>query len=544
MTKRLAPLLLAWIGLGLLAACGGPPPVPLTLTGVSPAVALPGATVTLQGTGFRPGQVVTFDGASATVVSVASEAITVVVPSTYGYPRVEVDDVGLDGALFVGTAYAGAPTIEGVQAALDALPPGAALRLGAGTYATPGTDLDLDNRMLFGAGATTVLEVPGMLRVFAQDPHAAVLSTVRVEGGVVRIVRGRIATADAADPGVSGRVLLEGVSVDVAGMYVDVPTFQVITVRNATIVADDLALTPYGGTLTLEDSDVSVTNDAIVQPIGGDLTLRGTALAAANVLLSTVPQGDLLLEDADVTATGTVQLNAQGGSMALRGTRLAAAAELVLVSFGSVEATDSELRGTTVTVQGLFGGASFGDTSFESLADNIVLLAYGPVVVEGGRFDAATTLVLISQIAGDVTLRGTEAIDTGADLVIQDGGASFGGNNGTIRVEGNADIAVTGTFAVVPAYADLEVSGNGPTVANLVTWTLPRSHVTLRDNERIESLTDIVVVADQPGGRLTATGNAFVANAGAGTITLATQAGELTLAGNTYAGTLQTPNNP
>jgi hypothetical protein len=546
---RLAPL--AALALLLtLAACGGTPPVTLALTGVSPSVALPGDTVKLQGAGFRPGQTVAFDGASATVTATTATTITAVVPFAYGYPVITVTDpsdageVAVDGALFVGADYAGPATLDGVQAALDGLPLGAALRLAAGTYGAPGTDLDLDNRQLHGAGPTTVLEVPGTLLMWAQDPHATVLADLRVNGNVTRLVRGRVTTT-AADPWVSGSVLLDRVRLDLAAFVVDQPTFQTIVVRDATIAVDDLTVVVMGGSLTIEGSDLTVTNLANLQGQGADLALRGSTLMAANVTLVTAPLGELELDDVELTAADVVAIVAQGGNVRVRAARLTAdTGTLSLVAYGKIEATDSTLRaGTSATAQSLFGGITLRDTVVESGAGDMTLVTDGPLVVDGGRLDAATTLVLVSETAGDLTLVRTQDITAGTDLILY-GSASFGGNNGTVRVLDNARISAGQAFVISPGAADLEVADNGPITANLVAWQATRNHVTVRSNVRIESSTDILVVADQPGGRLTATGNAFVASGGAGTITLATQAGELTLADNTYDGDLQTPNNP
>lgn len=544
---RLAPLAALALLLAL-AACGGTPPVSLALTGVSPSTALPGDTVTLQGTGFRAGQTVAFDDVPATVTATTATTITAVVPAAYGYPRITVAETGddgtaLEGQLFVGADYAGPTTLAGVQAALDGLPLGGALRLAAGTYAAPGTDLDLDNRQLHGAGSTTVLEVPGTLLLWAQDPHAAVLADLRVNGNVARIVRGRVTTAD-ADPGVSGRVLLDGVRLDLTAFVIDTPSFQAITVRDATLAVDDLNVVALGGSLTIEGSDLTVANLASLTGQGTDVVLRASTLTATTIQVGTAPLGDLELDDVELTAAVAVQLQVQGGDLRVRDTRIEAAADAVaLFGYGTVAMSGSTLRAsTTVTVQGLFGGLTVHDTTVESLANDVTLVGYGPVVVDGGRLEAAGTVVLVSQSTGDLTLRGTAAIAATNVAVIT--GAGFGGNNGTVRVEDNADVATTGSFTINAPAADLIVTGNGPIVAGTVAWLAPTGHVTLRDNERVESLGDVVIVADQPGGRLTATGNAFVANAGAGTVFLVTQAGELTLADNTYDGTLQTPNNP
>lgn len=149
--------LLTVVSVGLLLPACGAPATPddttseVVVSAAVPDVALPGATVTLLGEGFTQALTLRVDGMSVPANVESAFRLTFTVPDTPGYPRIELGDTGADRLLFVGAAYDGERIAAGVQAALDALPPGVALRLPPGTYA--GAFLALDRRWLFGSGA-------------------------------------------------------------------------------------------------------------------------------------------------------------------------------------------------------------------------------------------------------------------------------------------------------------------------------------------------------------------------------------------------------
>jgi hypothetical protein len=691
-------LVLVAIAAGLLlAACGSPiTPATLALTGVTPQLALPGDTVTLSGSAFATGQAVTFDGVPVTVASVAADgtSMAVVVPDTAGYPVIAVEDVALEDALFVGHAYAGPLTLEGIQAALDPLPEGAALRVGAGAYA--GTELTLDNRSLYGAGPSTILQPTTGLLVLARSQTTAVLADLRVEGGDLIVSRGRLTTAAAEPPAGFATVHLADLELDLGALRTPGADFIEVILRDSvvdaanvdgiashgqlrierstvgsgsTIVAQNLhgitvvdaQLTAAAGQLVLNSGDrVEVTRSGLVGPDGvtlgsqvgplaldeatiaadgpiqlqtaGGLDLQDADLTSVTDAVVIVAQDGVKLSNATLSAGTTLIVQAPSGETRLDGSTLTAATDLQFVSQGAIaidttaltatagsivlqaltglDVTDATLTsGATITAQSTLGSLTWRstaanavgpmllftegwsrvvastfasttgaldvvggqqldvtgstievegqvalvssrgatsvlDTDVTTAAGTAVVHALGAVVVEGGIVTApAGAVVLVSHVAGDVTLRGSNGI--AADTVLISAGTqTYIGNNGTVTIVGNGPISATTALLVDTPYSDLIVAGNGPIFGGTVSVAGGRSHVTLRDNERLESGADLTVAAPDPGGRITATGNAFVANAGAGTITLDTVAGALTQSDNVFTGTTSFPNNP
>jgi hypothetical protein len=702
MSRRPTAFALAALAATLfLAACGGSPPVPpaptLTLTGVTPAIALPGETVSLAGSAFEAGQAVTFDGVPATVSSVAADGtgMAVVVPDVGGYPRIEVDEVALERALFVGHAYAGPLTLDGIQAELDALPEGATLRVGPGTYT--GTDLALDNRSLYGAGPSSVLQPTVLLQVNARSQGTTVLADLRVEGGDLIVTRGRFTTSAAEPPAAFATVLLTDLALDV-GLFVtpnadaielvlrdsalDAASVQAaadlgrlriegstitaasgfiaqnthgIVILDAQLTADtgpivlfsavgiDVArsdlVAPDGLTVVtqlgpVELDDVTATTDGAIQiQAYGPLTVQGSTLTSTAGAITVFSIGAVSVDDSVLSAGGALTFQAALGEALIDGSTLTASTDLTLGVQGSLALGASNLTAGTgsIQIEGLTGlevvgstltsGASISvfsslgdldwrgtsadadgeimlnsqgrstiadagfvsatgglvvvaqvhgvierstidvetqavvivdrgvarvlDTDLTSAAGSVLVDARGAVVVEGGSVTAtAGTLVLQSSFAGDVTLRGSAGIAAN-DVVVSAGALPYAGTNGTVTIVGNGAIEATTSLTVNAPYSDVTLADNGPVVAGGVfTLLAGGSHVTLRDNARLESGADLTVAAPAPGGRITATGNAFVANAGAGTITLDTVAGHLLQSGNVFTGTTSFPNNP
>ena len=150
------PLLVLLLAAGvapLLAACGAVQPgaAPVTIVAAVPDAALPGATVTLTGSGFRAGMTLVLDGIPVAASVASDDRLTFTVPDTPGYPRIELGAASAERLLFVGADYTGPRTTAALQEALDELPPGIALRLPSGTFT--GDYLVLDARWLFGRGA-------------------------------------------------------------------------------------------------------------------------------------------------------------------------------------------------------------------------------------------------------------------------------------------------------------------------------------------------------------------------------------------------------
>lgn len=680
----------------LLAACGGTAPVPLTLTGVTPAIALPGETVSLVGSAFAAGQAVTFDGVPAAVASVATDgaSMAVVVPDVAGYPRIAVEEVSVERALFVGHAYAGPLTLDGIQVELDALPEGATLRVGPGTYT--GTDLALDNRSLYGAGPTTVLQPTVLLQVNARSRGTTVLADLRVEGGDLIVTRGRFTTSAVASPVAFATVLLTDLELDVGLLATPNADGIELVLRDSAVDATSVQAAAGLGRLRIEGSTIAAASGLVAQNAHGILVLdaqlttetgpivlfglagvevaRSDLVAPDGLTVLTQP-GPVTLDDVTATTDGPIQIQATGaftlggatltstagaitvfaiggasiddsvftagdvltvqavlGETVIDGSTLTASTDLVLASQGPLALGASTLTAGTgsIQVEGFTGfavagstltsgasisvlsslgdldwrdtsadadgeimlnsegrstiaGAGFAsatgglvvvaqahayiegstidvetqavvvvdrgtvlllDTDLTSAAGSVVVDARGAVVVEGGSVTAtASTLLLRSSFAGDVTLRGSAGIAAN-EVVVSAGTLPYAGSNGTVTIVANAAIEATTSLTIDSPYSDVTVADNGPVVAGVLTMFAGRSHLTLRDNARLESGADLTVAAPDPGGRITATGNAFVADAGAGTITLDTVAGQLLQSGNVFTGTTSFPNNP
>ncbi|MFU8889824.1 MAG: IPT/TIG domain-containing protein [Trueperaceae bacterium] len=624
MLRRFLPFLLASVVLGALAACGEvttptPDPTPdLTLTGVSPTVALPGANVVLEGTGFEAGQAVTFDGIAATVTAITDTTMTVTVPATYGYPTIAVEDVSEEKLLFVGTAYAGEQNLDAVQAALDALPENAALRLPAGTYAAPGTSLDLDNRKLFGAGPTTIIDVPDGLDLYARSTHLTVLQDLSViGGGDVYVNRGRVSTAALSPVDTYGGVLFQDVDLTIGTFELD-DDYLRVRISGATIDAAYVGAYGYSSMIDIEDSTFDVNGAFYVDTYGG-LAVRDTTITTVDEIYvyidyvlgitferTTLDAGtyfevysygpvvvtELAFRDSAVTAASYLYVGSSGAPMVVENTTFVAddyididsddyGASITLTGASLTAGTSVDLggsyagmtvTGSTVTaytyldVDG-YGPLVFVDSTLSSATDWIYIYTdysdamlfldssataatyvefygYGPITVAGGSLEAGTYIQLFSRYAGEITVRDTTEITAGTFFRCYDDNNSYAGNNGIFTFEGNAATTVGGMFELNSWYSDVVVRENGPIEAvGEVFLHGPYSHVTVADNDRIESDADITLYAAGSGGRLAATNNVFVANAGAGTITLETQPGELTRSGNTFTGTLATPGN-
>lgn len=620
MVRRFFPFLLLSLVIAMLAACGDtlPPDPDLALTGVTPAVALPGASVTLQGTGFEAGQAVTFDGVAVTVTNVTATSITVTVPDTYGYPTIAVEDVAEDELLFVGTVYAGAQNLDAVQAALDDLPENGALRLPAGAYATPGTSLDLDNRKLYGAGPTTVLDAPDGLDLYARSANATVVQDLSVTGGGdVYVNRGRIPTASLPPAGTYGRVVFQDVDLTVGAFAAD-DDYLHVRIAGATIDAASFDAGAYSSVIEIENATLTLTGDFYADHYGG-LTVRDTAIEAGGQIYvyvdyvigitferSTLDAGtsvyvysydpvvttELAFRDTEVVAGSYVYIGSSGAPMVFEDVTITAAdyvdidaddygatvtmTDTTVDAGSSIDLGDgyagifvarSSLRAATYIDVDAYGPVSFVDSTLDADTEYVYVdsdysdlisfvgstaaagtyvefYAYGPVSVVGGSLDAGGYIQLTSSYAGEIAVRDTTSIAAGAYFGFYDSGNAYAGNNGTFVFENNAATALGTYFELSSAYSDVVVRGNGPIeAAGIVNLIGSFSHVTAADNERIQSGGDITLFSANPGGRIVATDNTFVANAGVGTITLETQAGELTQSGNVFTGTLATPNN-
>jgi hypothetical protein len=563
-----------------LAACGAPtPPDPdpepdLAITAIVPAIALPGQEVTIEGTGFADGQVVAFDGVEGAVVSLTPTSVVVRVPDAYGYPLVSVDDVGAERLLFVGSAYAGPTTLAGVQSALDDLAEGAALRLGAGTYA--GTELVVDNRKLFGAGAASVLEATADVRVLARSGTVAVLAELGVDAFTVELGRGRLATAS-TEPAVSAGaiviadvdiaataltmaagthldVALQGVGASLAALQLSGPGASV-TITGGDLTADVMQLATLAD-VAIDGAALTTVAGALTMQASGSIGVRGSVLTSADAIVA-FGLGDVTVADTSYASLGATVFQSDGGAVALSRTDLAAqsvvgvaqrgvtfedvgadvTSDIVIQSMaGDVRVADASLTAQTALVLvAMQGSLQLGGTDLATAIGDVVLQALGAVVVTDASMQSANDIVIASPEAGEVVVEGSLLTSVGS-LIVQGSGNAYAGANGTVRLQGNASLTAGATLAIVGGASDVVIAENGPLDGDQVVVLSAEAHVTLRDNQRIESANDVIVQAPGVGGRLTAVDTLFVANDGAGTIVLETPAGELTQSGNVFTG--------
>jgi len=499
-------LALAALLAALLAACGSPTPPPtLALTGVTPAVALPGASVVLQGTGFEEGQSVTFDGVVATVVDQTDTTITVVVPAAFGYPTIAVAEASAERLLFVGSVYAGPTTLAGVQAALDALPEQAALRIPAGTYA--GTSLDVDNRKLYGAGPTTLLQPTGATGLYARADRVAVLADLAVEGGTVFARRGRLSTA-LLTPVADGTVVLHDVTLDVTGietfdadslalvirdavvttgyLYTQSDQNLLLTIEGATFTVTDYVELDHYGALFVSDSSFDVVNgfDVYIDYILGmsfegvtiaanwidiyaydavgpmTFTIRDSTFTSASYIYVGSDVAPILVEESTLTAATYVEVEADDDAVTitLRGSTVTGADYVYIdgSSYGNtVTLEDSTLVGANYVEIDADGGMAIVDSTVTSTAGYVDLDTYGEVLVRASTIEAETYVYLYNdygsiRILESTLLASTDYldIDSYGPILVEGGSLTAGGNltlesyyAGTITLRGTTSIA-------------------------------------------------------------------------------------------------------
>jgi len=316
-------------------------------------------------------------------------------------------------------------------------------------------------------------------------------------------------------------------------------------VEGSTLAAGtDLQLVAEGSAAIGTSALSSATGAIQIVSITGLDVADSTLTSGAALMVQSAP-GDLTWRSTVATAEGVIALTTAGRSLVVGGAFTSTAEGLYIYAAGhlTVDGTTIDVAGD-VTLLAEGGTATILDADVTTATAGMVVNAGGAIVVEGGSVSAtAGAFALTSFVAGDVTLRGSGGIAADA-VVFSAGAAPFAGINGTVTIVANGPISATSSMVVQAPYSDVILADNAPIVAGALSVNGGRSHVTLRDNERLESGADLTIAAPDPGGRITATGNVFVANAGAGTITLDTVAGQLTQSGNVFTGTTSFPNNP
>ncbi len=332
--RTLRGTLVAALSALLVAGCGtlpptdappstDPPPVAVVLTAAEPNVALPGTTVTLRGSGFVDDLELRVGGLDIVGTLVGPDALTFVVPDTSAYPVIELGEATGERLLFVGAEYTGDANTAGVQFALDALPPGIALRLPAGTIT--GEYLVVGERALYGSGSEaggTRLELQGtawlVLGADLSELHLrasqVILSPSPPADPSTPFDSLALVHAAQTDPAVAASTRVNDVAIDLA----DEPT----TLRNA--------LEGIAGAATVTFEDVRIEGLAVDLYVDAfvarRLTMAGprfdvyalTTLdvsdavidVAGSVDVSTQDPGRYVLARVDIDAGGDVKLYA------------------------------------------------------------------------------------------------------------------------------------------------------------------------------------------------------------------------------------------
>lgn len=502
----------------VIAACGttpqdvtpDPDPDPLAITGVTPDVALPGQVVVISGTGFEDEFGVTIGGVAVTVTDRSDTELTVVVPSVYGYPVITVDEESAERLLFVGVDYDGPETLADVQDALDALPEEAALRIGAGTYV--GASLDVDNRKLFGAGPTTVLEATGDVTLYARSTHVAMLDGLVVDAADLDARRGRLSTLAHGDGHpVSGTVVLQDVTVDVAGFtvtnadylrlellrvdvtadYVDTNGGQniAVDVRDSTFeVAGDADFDHYGS-LSVHDSsfDVGGRFYVYIDYLSG-LTLVGVDVTANDIYMyayDAVSPFEFVIDDVTFTSATYIYVGSDVAYLTITGSTFTAATYIEIeadddgVYLSIIDSTltagdwlelDADNYGATLTVIGstvtagtwmdVYSEGSFRlDASTLSVQQDLYMDFYGEVFITDSTLTSATGYVDVYTDYGSIRVHDTD-VSAGTYVELD--------TYGVVEVLGGSLDATTTLFLQSRYAGDIVVDGVTISAADLV----------------------------------------------------------------------------
>jgi hypothetical protein len=504
----------------VIAACGttpqdvtpdpDPEPDPLAITGVTPDVALPGEEVVISGTGFEDEFEVTVGGVAGRVTDRSDTELTVVVPSVYGYPVITVDEESAERLLFVGVDYDGPETLADVQNALDDLPEEAALRIGAGTYV--GVSLDVDNRKLFGAGSTTVLEATGDVTLYARSTHVTVLEGVVVDAADLDVRRGRLSTLAHGDGHpVSGTVVIQDVTMDVAGFtitnadylrlellrvdvtadYVDTNGGQnvAVDIRDSTFeVAGDADFDHYGSLAVYDSSfDVGGRFYVYIDYLSG-FTLVGVDVTANDVYMyayDAVSPFEFIIDDVTFTSATSIYVGSDVAYLAITGSTFTAATYIEIegdddgvhvsivdsaLTAGTWLELDADNYGATLTVIGSTVTAgtwmdvdtlgSFRlDASTLSAGDSLYMDFYGEVWITDSTLTSETGYVDIYTDYGSIRVHDTD-VSAGTYLELD--------TYGVVEVLGGSLDATTTLYLQSRYAGDIVVDGVTISAADLV----------------------------------------------------------------------------
>ena len=475
-----------------------------TLSSVSP-VAGPtagGTTVTLAGTGFRTGMLVSFDGVPATGVSVSpgGTQLTAVTPAhAAGAVTVSVTTPGGSDTLTGAYTYVVVPALTDVT-------PEAGPVSGGTTVTLTGSEFRADTQVLFGSTPATGVSVnPGGTELTATTPpHVAggVDVSVSTPGGSATLVDGYtyvaspMLTAVSPDAGpVAGgtTVTLTGTgfragmqvffgSAAATGVTVDPGGTQLTALAPAHAAgAADVSVTTPGGAATLGNSYTYLVAPTLtsVSPAEGPssggttVTLTGSGFRAGmqvsvgdtpGAVVSVDPAGTSLTATTPAHAAGLVNVSVTtpGGSDTLANSFTYLAAPTLV----SVTPTDGPVAGgTTVTVTGT-GLTGTTDVTFDGVpATGVLVVDDSTVTATAPLHGAGVVDVSVTTPGGSETLANAFTYVAAPILaaVTPDTGPSAGATTVTLTGTG-----LTGTTAVtfdgVPATGLVVVSDTEVTV--------------------------------------------------------------------------------
>ena len=413
---------------------------PPTVTAVAPAEGstVGGQSVTLTGTGFRPGMQVLFDGDLAVLVSVnpgGTSATVTSPPHAAGAVNVSVTTPGGSATLTNGYTYVVAPTVTAVAPDVGPAAGGQTVML-SGTGFRPGMQVSL------GGGPAAIVSInPGGTSLTATTPaHAA---------GIVDV--------EVTTPGGSD-------TLDDSYTFVDAPGL------------------------------VSISPDEGPAAGGTPVTITGTDLTGTTeVTFDGIQASFLVVNDTTLTATTpvhaaglvTVSVITPGGADTIAFTYVAAPT-LSLVSPDNGPATG--LTSVTLTGTGLTGTT---DVTFDGLsATNVVVVSDTEVTVDTPAHAAGLVDVEVTTPGGADTLLNAFTYLAAPTLTVitPDNGPATGLTSVTLTgtgLTGTADVTFDGLSATnVVVVSDTEVTVDTPAhAAGLVDVevTTPGGSATLDD---------------------------------------------------------------
>ncbi len=425
-----------------------------------------GTTVTITGAGFTAGATVTFDGASATAVSVGSATtITATTPVHAAGPvTVVVTTTGGSGTKASGFTYIVLPpTISGVTPRLGPTDGGTSVTI-AGTHLLDASRVTLD-----GAPAAVTAQTDTQLVVTA-PPHTAGAVDLSVTTGGGSATSASAFTYQDPAPAVSGVSPLSGpaaggTSVTITGAHFAPGakvTFGGAAVPNVAILSDmQISMTTPAG--TAGSALVVVTNADTQSSTPGVAFTYLAAPTIASITPNTGPVsgGTSVTISGDYLDKATVRVDGLTASVTQPGTTS------IVITTPAV--TDAHAADVTVTTAG--GTATItGGFTYQAISRQSRTAAVAPS--QSSLSAAAVPTITTVSPASGTTNGGTSVVLTGTGFTGATG-VTFGGAAATAFTV-NTDTQITAT---APAHAagavnvSVTTSGGTGTRTNGYTYT-------------------------------------------------------------------------